>query len=98
MHELTLLPAVMAQPSTIYFSPFTSLTSSPSEPEPKTDICELVTASPGAQSGLLAGQIETLANQVNYLTPCRGDLPLNFKVWTSYGRREFDPESTQFQA
>ena len=45
-----------------------------SEPELRSRLRELVTASPGARRGLLASQIKALAKQVNDLTPFRGDL------------------------
>ena len=70
---------------------------SPSEPELRNSLHEPGTASPGTRRSLLAGQIRALAKQVNDLTPFRGDLPLNFEVRTPYGRREFDPKSTQLQ-
>lgn len=69
----------------------------PPAPELRNSLYELVTASPGAHGFRLQGQIEALSKQVNDLTPFRGDLPLNLKVWTSYGRREFDLESTQLR-
>lgn len=37
------------------------------------------------------------AQQVNELTPVRADLSLNFKIWTSRGRTEFDPECRQLR-